>query len=137
MSQPNEQYAYFTVTGSFDPEDITRRVGIEPSAAWRKGDLHPRTRMERRFSRWSLESKVPRNEPLEAHIASVLEQLEVNAEAFSTVAKQYAGCMQLVGYFHERYPGLNFDASLIARISRFGLSIDFDFYELRSEALRA
>src|SRR5689334_1226581 len=133
MSQPNEQYAYFAVTGTFDPEEITSRAGVGPSDSWRAGDLHPRTRMERKFSRWALHSRLPRNEPLEAHIRDVLDQLDENPEGFAALSRDYGGCMQLVGYFHERYPGLHFDTDLVAGLGRYGLSVDFDFYDLWSD----
>ena len=133
MCQLNEQYAYFTVTDSFDPEEITRRVGVIPSDSWRKGDLHPRTKLECRFSLWSLRSRLPRSEPLEAHIKDVLARLDQNSEEFAEVSKDYGGCMQLVGYFHEGYPGLLFDADLVTGLAKYSLSVDFDFYYLQSD----
>ena len=41
--------------------------------------------------------------------------------------------MQLVGYFHEDYPGLHFDTDLVAGLAKYGLSVDFDFYHLWSD----
>ena len=134
MSKPNEQYAYFTVTGSFDPDEITRRLGTSPTDSWRKGDLHPRTSMERKFSRWCLYSRLPREEQLENHIIDVLAQLDLNAAAFASVSEEYGGRMQLVSYFHESYPGLYFEASLVSGLARYGLIVDFDFYHLWSDA---
>lgn len=133
MSQPNEQYAYFNVTGPFDPEEITSRAGVGPSDSWRAGDLHPRTRLERKVSCWSLHSRLPRNEPLEAHIKDVLDKLDENPEGFTSLSRDYGGCMQLVGYFHESHPGLHFDTDLVASLGRYSLSVDFDFYHLWSD----
>lgn len=133
MSQPNEQYAYFAVTGQFDPHEITSRAGVGPNDSWRTGDLHPRTRLERTFSHWSLHSRLPRDEPLESHIKDVLDRLNQNREGFASLSRDYGGCMQLVGYFHEDYPGLHFDADLIAGLGKYGLSVDFDFYYLWSD----
>jgi hypothetical protein len=134
MSQPSEQYAYFTITDSFDPEEITRRAGVNPTDSWKKGSLHPNRRMERKFSRWSLRSRLETSCDLEAHIKDVLAQLEQNASEFQKLAKEFCGCMQLVGYFHEGYPGLHFDAALIEGLAKYGLSVDFDFYQLWSDA---
>lgn len=134
MSEPSEQYAYFTITNSFDPEDITRRVGVSPTDSWKKGDLHPRRAMERKFSRWCLRSRLGNDSELEDHIRDVLEQLEQNPSEFQKLAKEFSGCMQLVGYFHEGYPGLHFDMLLIQGLAKYGLSVDFDFYELWSDA---
>src|SRR5512135_1827777 len=128
MSQPNEQYAYFTVTGEFKPEEITSRLDVSPTDSWQKGDLHPRTGLERKFSRWCLNSRLPRSESLEDHVADVLVQLDKNPDGFMSVSKEFGGRMQLVGYFHEAYPGLFFEANIIAGLARYGLSADFDFY---------
>jgi len=134
MSELNEQYAYFTIVGDFDPEEITRAVRVRPSESWRKGELHPRTRLERKFSRWSLDSRLPKTEELEAHINDVLSQLDEQPDAFSKTIDLYGGCMQLVGYFHEVYPGLQFDRRTVEGLARHHLSVDFDFYYLWSDA---
>jgi len=133
MSQPSEQYAYFTITDSFDPEEITRRVGVNPTDSWKKGSLHPSRGMERKFSRWSLRSRLGTDCSLEDHIKDVLSQLEQNSTEFQKLAKEFGGGMQLVGYFHKGYPGLHFEASLIEGLAKYGLSVDFDFYELWSD----
>ncbi len=133
MSQQNEQYAYFFVTSTFEPEDITRRVGVPPTSAWSQGDLHPKTGRERKLSRWCLQSRLSHHTFLEAHIADVLAQLDKNADAFAAVSKEFGGSMQLVGYFHERYPGLFFEPSLVAGLAKYNLSVDFDFYHLWSD----
>ncbi|MDH5858166.1 DUF4279 domain-containing protein [Lampropedia aestuarii] len=134
MSESNKCYAFFSLTGEFDPEEITRRLGVKPSDTWRKGDWHPRVQRERKNSRWKLESRLTRLQPLEDHIADVLAQMEKNAQAFSAISKEYNGLMQLVGYFHEGYPGLGFDAQLVAGLAKFNLSMDLDFYALWSDA---
>jgi hypothetical protein len=133
MSKPPEQFAYFTITDSFDPNEITIRLGISPTESWQKGDLHPTRRLERKFSRWSLHSRLVSHQSLEEHIADVLDQMEQNPEVFKAVASQYEGCMQLVGYFHEGYPGIHFETQLLQRLAAFFLSVDFDFYELWSD----
>lgn len=133
MPEPSEQYAYFTITDSFDPEEITRRAKVIPTDSWKKGDLHPIRGLERKFSRWSLRSRLGAAHPLEDHITDVLKQLEQNSSEFEKLAREFSGCMQLVGYFHEGYPGLHFDAALVQGLAKYGLSVDFDFYELWSD----
>jgi hypothetical protein len=130
----NEQYAYFTVTGDFDPTVVTTRVGIEPSESWRKGDLHAKNHLERTFSRWSLHSRLAKTEELEDHVRDVLAQLDQRAESFRMLSEEFGGCMQLVGYFNVQYPGLHFDKDLVDGLSRFKLCVDFDFYYLYSDA---
>lgn len=132
MVKDNEQYAYFSVSNGFDPVEITARVGVQPTECWRRGDICPRRQMERKFSRWSLYSRLERDEELEAHICDVLAQLDANAEAFREVSQEFGGVMQLVGYFHREYPGLSFERTVTERLGWYSLTVDFDFYGLYS-----
>ena len=134
MTEPNEQYAYFTITGDFNPDDITRRMGVTPTECWLKGDVNPRTRLERKFSRWSLCSRLDRSRELEDHIADVLEQFMGREEAFLSLSLENGGVIQLVGYFNANYPGLHLDRGLVSSLARYALSVDFDFYYLYSDA---
>jgi hypothetical protein len=133
MTEDNEQYAYFTITDSFDPAEITQRLGVEPTKSWRKGDLHPKNRLERKFSRWSLASRLDRSADLEDHIKDVLAQMDQKLETFQSVSREFGGCLQLVGYFRCQYPGLHFDRSTIEGLARYSLTVDFDFYYLYSD----
>lgn len=124
-------YAYFTVHGDFDPDELTEQLNAQPTNSWRKGDKtkngHVRT-----FSRWSLHSTLARTELLEAHVADVISQLDRNETAFKEISSKYVGTLELVGYFWNVYPGLYFNASITTGIGRYGLAIDFDFYGLYS-----
>ncbi len=132
MPDENQQYAYFTVVNGFDPAEITARVGALPTESWRRGDICPRRQMERKFSRWSLYSRLGRGQELEVHIRDVLAQLDANPKAFREVSLEFGGCMQLVGYFYRDYPGLHFDPNITDGLARYALAVDFDFYGLYS-----
>jgi hypothetical protein len=132
MVEDNQQYAYFTITGSFDPIDITERIGIQPTECWKQGEICHRTHRGRKFSRWSLHSRLDRNNELEAQIRDVLAQLDTNATAFASVSQEFGGCMQLVAYLYRDYPGLHFERDITAGLARYSLSVDFDFYWLYS-----
>ena len=60
MTEPNQYYSYFTVAGDFDPAEITVLMGVVPTECWAKGDRNERTHLERKFSRWSLFSRLPK-----------------------------------------------------------------------------
>lgn len=96
MTEPNEQYAYFSMTGDFDPGEISKVVGLAPTECWRKGDVNPRTQVERKFSRRSLYSRLARTCELEARIANVIEQLAENRSEFKNLSLKYDGVMRLV-----------------------------------------
>jgi hypothetical protein len=133
MNKPNEQYAYFTVVGDFDPFDITARVGVQPTKSWRKGDLHPQNRLERKFSRWSLHSTLEQTRPIEEHIDDVLAQLAAHSSEFKIISSEFGGVLEIVAYFNSDYPGLFISKSQIAAMADFGLEADFDFYYIYSD----
>ena len=132
MTKDNEQYAYFTVVGDFDPKTITERLGIQPSESWQKGTLNERTHFERKFSRWSLHSRLDKYAALEEHVRDVLRQTQDHAAAIRDIGEQFECCVQLVGYFHNSYPGFGLDSELIAGLALLNASIDCDFYYLYS-----
>jgi hypothetical protein len=133
MTKPNGYKAYFTLAGDFDPIEITKSIGIEPSETWRKGDRNEQTHFERRFSRWSLNSRLSETATLEDQIADVLEQLKPRAEAILGIQETLDGWLQLVGWFYRDYPGLHFSQELITGLAQLNLSVDFDFYYMYSD----
>jgi hypothetical protein len=132
-TRPNECYAYFSVTGEFDPQKITARLGLQPTVCWNKGDRNERTQLERKFSRWSLYTRLDRGMALETHVDDVIEQLEPAREKVVDLLQSVEGGVTLVGHFHRDYPGLYFDASTIARLATLKLGMDMDFYYLYSD----
>jgi hypothetical protein len=134
MNLQNRTYAYLSVTKpDFDPVEITKRLGIEPSDCWRKGDPHPKIfGVDRKFSRWSLRSQLPENAGLEDHVADVLDQMDAKKESFCSILNEFEGELQLVGYFELSYPGFRLPASTTERIGCYHLSLDCDFYYLYS-----
>jgi hypothetical protein len=132
MTKDNEQYAYLTVTGDFDPGVITDRLGIQPSESWQKGARNERTHYERKFSRWSLNSRLDHSASLEDHVRDVLDQTRHRAAEIREIGKSLACWIQLVGYFHNDYPGFGLDRDLIAGLALLNVGVDCDFYYLYS-----
>ena len=104
MTKDNEQYAYFTVTGDFDPDSITARLHLEPTEQWIKGSRNERTHLERKFSRWSLESRLERSAPLEDHVRDVLDQTLRCAGEIIKVGKEHTAHIQLCRLVLQRLP---------------------------------
>ncbi len=132
MTKDNEQYAYLTIFGDFDPETITSWLGLAPTECWIKGSRNEKTHFERKFSRWSLNSRLDRSESLENHVRDVLKQTAERAEQIREIGKQYGTSMQLVGWFHSDYPGFGMDQEMIANLARLDVGFDCDFYYMYS-----
>jgi Domain of unknown function (DUF4279) len=133
MTRPNEYRAYFTLVGEFDPTDISRRLGLEPTSSWKKGDLNPRTQFERKHSRWNLDSRLERSSSLEEQVADVVEQLKPYSAAIVDLRETVDGGVQLVGHFFTNYPGFGLDDGTLSELAQLHLGIDCDFYYLYSD----
>jgi hypothetical protein len=128
MGTPDTWYAYFHVRGSFDPDDVTRRVGVTPTKIAQEGEAIRSTNKGRPCSQWALHSRLKHTAPLEEHVQDVLDQLDVNKAVFEQLSRELDGTLQLVGYFAEREPGVHFEREILERVARYALSIDCDFY---------
>jgi Domain of unknown function (DUF4279) len=133
MTKDNEQYAYLSFTGDFDPASITDQLGMQPSESWIKGSRSERTHLERKFSRWSLNSRLERTASLEDHVRDVLEQTLSVAEQIRHIGETFTAYVQLVGWFHNDYPGFGLDSELISGLAQLNVGIDCDFYYLYSD----
>ena len=130
MSTPDTWYTYFHVSGSFDPADITRRVGVSPTHTVIEGEPG-RFAKEVKCSRWELRSRLGMQASLESHVKDVLDQLDANKAGFEQLTYELGGTMQLVAYFSEHEPGVHFERGVVERIAQYALSIDCDFYNCR------
>jgi hypothetical protein len=132
MTEPNTYCAYFTLVGEFDPAEITAFLGLKPTRSWKKGDINEQTKLERKHSRWCLDSRLENTSSLEKHIADVLDQLRPHIPSISELRSTVDGGMQLVAYYHTDYPGFSLDDSAIFELAQLKLGIDCDFYYLYS-----
>lgn len=132
MTKDNKQYAYLTLTGDFDPETISNHLGLQPSECWKKGTRNERTHFERKFSRWSLYSRLDKAASLEEHVRDILVQTSGHAAAIREIGQQFKCWLQLVGYFHNDNSGFGLDSDLIAGLAEMNAGIDCDFYYLYS-----
>jgi len=133
IPRQDEQYAYFTVgteVNAFDPDEVTARLGLTPTKSWRAGEVNPVTGRECKFDRWSLYSRLAATAFLEEHLRDVLDQIEVRAEAVEAVSREFGASIALVAYYVAGFPGLHIDSDIVARLARFDLSVDCDFYDL-------
>ncbi len=133
----NECYAYFGLNGfPGSPDEISAKLGLVPTKVALAGTQIGRSEKKREVSRWNIGSRLPRDARVdfESHVKDVLDQLEPCFSTAASLSRQHDGVMELVGYFHESYPGLWFGAATMQRLAALGVRLDCDFYYLASEA---
>ena len=111
------------------PSDVTALLGMEPTAAWRKGDAIAGLRRAcRPTSAWRLQNPLPRTASFEDQLQALLEILEPGADQVRAAAERYGAQISCAAYFASFNPGFGLSADHVARVAALGLSMDFDLY---------
>lgn len=123
----------FTLTGiDFDPEDATRRIGLEPTKTWRRGDQVQKTLIRRKHSGWQWSLPSEESLDLGRQVASLLERLAPYAAAITEVREELDLDAEIscAIYIEGQAPGVHFDRSTLALADQLGAEIDIDIYVL-------
>jgi Domain of unknown function (DUF4279) len=113
-----------------DPDEVTRRLGLEPSQAWRKGDRRSE-RSTRTAGTWSFEVLPPGRDDwpsLAEGLSSLLKKLEPirsEIQSYLPANEVYAWC----GHFTSSFDGgPTLPAALLKSLGNLGLQLAFDTY---------
>ena len=88
-----------------DPDKITSVTGVEPSQAYRKGDvIEKQPEQVRHKGLWRLRSGVAPDRPLDEHIHGLLDRLESGVAAISELARGGQHAKLYCGLFTEGAP---------------------------------
>lgn len=121
----------FTLTGpSFDPAEVTRRIGLEPTKTWKTGDRVQGTQILRKHSGWVW--AMPREESLDLgkQIAALLEQLGPFVSRINEVRHELGLGAEIscAIYIEGQTPAVHFDRSVMSLASQLEAEIDLDIY---------
>lgn len=129
---PFEISASFNLTGlDFDPQNITDKLGIIPTKTWKIGDLvHPKATLKRQHNGWVINSKLGKNNDLEAHIKSLFEQLQPIWDIVQEIGHNYDAEISCVIYTEAEVPAIHLDKEIINKSHQINAEIDIDLYIL-------
>ncbi len=131
-----DTYAYFYVS-KFEGEasEITRKLKLEPTETWQKGDVWFRLPRLRPESCWKIYSPLDRSEIfLDTHIEAVLDIIEPKrAQILELQAQDCDIGINCVGMYYSAHPGFGLSAKLLSRLAAFSFDVDFDLYCLCSD----
>jgi hypothetical protein len=114
-------------SASRTPEQISDATGILCDHSWRIGEKRGKTSIIEKTNGWILNSKMPKNAPLEAHIEELLGRLIVRADRIRALSEQETVEFSCVIYASAP-PSLNFNKSVIQRVCQLGASLDVDLF---------
>ncbi|MCK6629793.1 MAG: DUF4279 domain-containing protein [Anaerolineae bacterium] len=118
------------VGDNVNPEMITSRVGLQPSAAHEKGEIvkkHPEQVYPTGF--WSLDSSIPSDRPLGEHVEQLLSILESKTlilkglRDIGLVPTFYCGC-----FITGTTTSVKIKADILQRMADIGASLEYYLY---------
>ena len=126
----NEGEVYFKLVGDFDPDVVTKEIGIEPSRVKRKG--HPRPKYD--FWHYSHGKIVGDFIDVYEMSAKLIAVLQPKTREISDAIKKHSLMAELqvvlwISMDEEiSTPAIGFDQNTIEFLSKVGATIDIDTY---------
>jgi hypothetical protein len=137
QKQPAENSVRLKLTGfAATPEEVTALLGLKPTNTGQKGQPYQMgtkliTNRKWEHNLWELNSTADPAEPLETHLAQLLQTLQPKQAALAQVLQSGQGELLLVSYLEDvRNPNFRISREQLAQIVALGMSVEVDIYLL-------
>lgn len=122
---------HFTLTGKFEPEEITSSLCIVPTKTWRFGDLIDNTHATYKHDGWRLSSDETESLDLNEQIMKIINVFHPYSLQLKEICKKLdldseiacAICIE-----NDQYPSIHFNREVLSKISDMNTEIDIDIY---------
>lgn len=134
MDSPKYKVALRVTHPSMDPDDISKRLGLNPSRKWKAGSRRttPAGRQltginKETYCVFDLDEKS--GDDLESTLCTLTKQFR-SFESFLKKIRATGGSIEyFIGLFVKRNTGVALDGSLMAQLANLGIDLSFDIYE--------
>jgi len=135
MNTPkDEMYLTFVIQGFEEsPSDFSRKIGIEPTEAYAKGEKASMGQYETtvRDSIWKLKSPLRPDADENEQLASILEKLTPHRDKIVAATKGLPVIVFSFGiYYQDSQPEIWLKSELVKQVADLNASLDFDMYFL-------
>ena len=134
MKEKNSCYTYFRIIGNFDPDDITKHLGLEPEDKWKIGEPRRHGIGHYTFAHWEIgrckEYRVCVTEQMEETIRPLLDRVDLLNE----IREEYGATFTLMVVPNifagngENTPYVSPSHEVIAFCAATHTKLDFDMY---------
>jgi hypothetical protein len=102
--EEREPFVRFYLAGTFDPDGISRKLGVAPSQTRRAGNPIGRSGTKRRNSIWAFHLRLQPSDRIELEIEDILDQLDSNRASFEELSHEVEGIVEVVGLSRDYAP---------------------------------
>ena len=124
----------YALTGTFDPDAVTRFSGISPTKIWRYGDPISNTALTRKHDGWILSTAEKASHDLNERVQEMLSQLHHHADKLRDICRTLeldAEIACVVYVDEEQVPALHLDREIIRQVADLDAEVDIDLYQLQ------
>src|SRR3954470_910800 len=111
--------AALTLTGAFDPTDISRRLGLSPSKTARCGERIGKSALRYKFDLWSISTDKRESLALEEQVREILAQVGTSANTIKTICDELSIDVELACavYVQGQVPSMTFSSKTVAQLA--------------------
>lgn len=127
-----DTYGYFAILGTFEPDEISRQLGLVPSHTARKGDpVLPGAILTHKRDYWELDSGLTTESTPSEHISSLVSRLGDVTPLLRRLADHHELRLSVAIYLRgAQGPETWVGPAALRWLSEVGAAIDFDLYAL-------
>jgi Domain of unknown function (DUF4279) len=127
--------ARFSLRGRFEPDDVTRHIGLQPTKTWRRGDMRTRVRAWG-WDGWAIELDPEDSVDLPQMTERLLAILEPFVTAINTARERWglSSHLSLIALTTDTSPAIHFVPHVLSSLVHIGVELDVDVWLLRDDA---
>lgn len=122
---------HFTLSGRFDPEEITLSLGVKPSRIWRYGDPIQNTLLKYKHDVWRISTDEKESLDLQECIQTLLDLIHPYSSGLIKVSsrlnlKSEIACV--INIEGDQVPAIHLNKEIIEAITELNAEFDIDLY---------
>ena len=127
--------ARFSLQGRFEPDDVTRQIGLQPTRIWRRGDMRTRVRAWESDG-WAIHLDPEDSVDLPGMTARLVAILEPRVDAINVARERWAlsSHLGLIALTTDTSPIIHFVPDVLSVLVSLGIELDVDVWLLRENA---
>ena len=111
-----------------DPEEITQQIGIQPTWAWRQGQLRPKGNVISPIGIWGLTTNFMKSRDIRRHLDWLIEQMNGKEEILKELQAQGYRMDVFCYWLSNGQGGPTISLRNMIGLANLGIELGFDFW---------
>ncbi|CAH2213577.1 DUF4279 domain-containing protein [Tepidibacter aestuarii] len=135
MDKTNIKVDFRIVGDNFEPSDITSKLSLTPTSAWKKGDKFTRREknLEKKYSCWRISTGYEESVDIVLQLNKIINILNDKKAILQDLKKVYSFDYRIdavINIENGEAPALYIESEIIKFANDIGAELDFDLYIL-------